>query len=123
MKIKRFKMKPDADISVFPWSKIPKIIHGKVSYVNEDSICGYWDLLCHEISVIIAFSEDLSRWNDFDYVLVLDEEFCQPYGPFYHFMSGEIKEPWNGLKEVIEAYNEFMSSLIFLEEIDDENLS
>ena len=59
------------------------------------------------------------EWNDFDYILVLDEDYGQPYGPFYHFMSGEIKEPWDGLKEVIEAYNEFMSSLIFLEEIND----
>lgn len=118
MKIKRFKMKPDADISVFPWGRISRIIHGKVSYVNENSVCGFWEPLCHEISVNIVFPEDLSEWNDFDYILVLDEDFCQPYGPFYHYMNGEIKEPWDGLKEVIEAYNEFMSSLTFLEEID-----
>ena len=118
MKIKRFKMKPDADISVLPWGRIPKIIYGKVSYVNEDSICGYWDLLCHEISIIIAFPEDFSKWNDIDYVLILDEDFCQPYGPFYHYMEGKIKL-FPVLEEVIQKYNEFMSSLIFLEEIND----
>ena len=100
LKIKRFKMKPDADISVFPWGRIPRIIYGKVSYVNENSVSGFWEPLFQEISVIIAFPENLSEWNDFDYILVLDEDFCQPYG------------------EVIETYNEFVSSLIFLEEIE-----
>lgn len=119
MKIKRFKMKPDADISVFPWGRIQRVINGPVTYVNENSVGGFWEPLFQEISVIIAFPENLSEWNDFDYILVLDEDFGQPYGPFYHFMNGEIEKPWGYLKEVIEAYNEFMSSLIFLEEIDD----
>lgn len=119
LKIKRFKMKPDADISVFPWGRIQRIIHGKVSYVNENSVCGFWEPLCHEISVTIAFPQDLSEWNDFDYILVLDEDYGQPYGPFYHFLEGKIEKPWDGLIDVIEAYNEFMSSLIFLEEIND----
>jgi len=116
MKIKRFKMKPDADISLFPWGRIPRITYGKVSYVNENSVCGFWEPLDHEISVNIAFPEDLSEWNDFDYILVMDEDFGQPYGPFYDFMGGEIKEPWEALKEVIEGYNDFMLSLTFLEE-------
>lgn len=123
MKIKRFKMKPDADISVFPWGRISGIIHGPVKYVNENSVCGFWENLHHDIVVIVAFPKDLSEWNDFDYILVLDDVFAQPYGPFYHFLEGKIQEPWDGLKKVIEAYNEFMSSLIFLEEINVENLS
>ena len=114
MKIKRFKMKPDADISVFPWGRIQRIIDGPVKYVNKNSVCGFWESLCHEISVTIAFPQDLSEWDDFDYILVLDED----YG-----LEGKIEKPWDGLIDVIKAYNEFMSSLTFLEEINDENLS
>lgn len=119
LKIKRFKMKPAADISVFPWGRIQKIINGPINYVNKNSFFGIWEDLCHEISVTIAFPEDLSEWNDIDYILVLDEQFGQPYIPFYYFMTGKIEEPWDKLKEIIEAYNEFMSSLTCLEEIND----
>ena len=117
LKIKRFKIKPDADISVFPFGRVSKIIYGHVKYVNKNSVCGFWELLCHDISVSIAFPEDLRQWNDFDYILVLDENFGQPYTPFYQYMFGEIQEPWPGLIEVINAYNEFMSSFDWLEEI------
>ena len=122
MKIKRFKMKSDADISVFPWGRVKYIEYGQpgaMTFVNENSVCGFWDTLCHGVSINIAFPEDLKEWNDFDYILVLDEDFGQPYGPFYHFMEGKIQEPWPVLIEVINAYNEFMSSFDWLEEIDE----
>ena len=121
LKIKRFKIKPDADISVFPWGKVSKIIYGHVKYINinKDSVCGFWELLCHDITVNIAFPEDLSQWNDFDYILVLDEDFGQPYTPFYRYMFGEIQEPWQGLIDVINAYNELMSSFVWLEEVNE----
>ena len=117
MKIKRFKIKPGVDIFVHPCGRIQRIIYGPVKYVNENSVGGFWESLCHGISVTIAFPQDLSEWDDFDYILVLDEDFGQPYVPFYHFLEGKIEKPWDGLREVIEAYNEFMSSLTFLEEI------
>ena len=122
LKIKRFKLKPNADIFTFPWGRIIGIIRTPVTYVNKDSICGFWDYLVgDDISITIAFPEDFSKWNDFDYVLVLDEAFGQPYGPFYHYMGGKI-ELFPYLENVIEKYNEFMSSMPFLEEIN-ENLS
>ena len=122
MKIKRFKMKPDTDIFQFPWGRVKYIEYGQpgaMTFVNENSVCRFWDTLCHGVSINIAFPEDLKEWNDFDYILVLDEDFGQPYGPFYHFMEGKIQEPWPVLIEVINAYNEFMTSFDWLEEIDE----
>ena len=46
----------------------------------------------YEISFNIAFGEDLSTFNDFDNVLILDEEFGQPYTPFYDYLNGEIED-------------------------------
>ena len=121
MKIKRFKIKPDADIFQFPWGRVQKIIEygqpGAMTFVNENSVCGFWDSLCHGVSINIAFPEDLKEWNDIEYILVLDEEFGQPYIPFYKYMYDGIQEPWQGLIDVINAYNEFMSSFVWLEEI------
>lgn len=36
-----------------------------------------------EISVSIAFFQDISDWDDFHNVLVMDEDWGQPYVPFY----------------------------------------
>ena len=119
LKIKRFKLKSDADIFTFPWGRVIGIIRAPVTYVNEDSICGLWDYLVRDdIAIIIAFPEDFSKWNDIDYVLIMDEAFGQPYRPFYRYLEGKaLAFPY--LENVIEKYNEFMSSMPFLEEIDD----
>lgn len=37
----------------------------------------------HKLSVSICFLPDLDVWDDFNNILVLDEEFGQPYTPFY----------------------------------------
>ena len=64
----------------------------------------------------IAFPEDISKWNDFDYVLVLDEDFGQPYTPFYnHYEDEDDSNYFEFLRNVVEAYNAKMDSLSFLE--------
>ena len=45
----------------------------------------------YETSFNMAFQEDLSKFNDFDNVLVLDEEFGQPYTPFYDYLNGKTE--------------------------------
>lgn len=71
-----------------------------------------------EVSVEIAFPEDLSNWNDADYVLVLDEDFCQPYIPFYDTMEDEdVSFPF--LDEIVSAYNELMEDLDIFQEVSD----
>lgn len=69
-----------------------------------------------EFSINIAFGSDISDWNDFDNVLVLDEDFCQPYTPFYGDDYGKEIKNFPTLESVIQIYNEFMNSLCFLVE-------
>ena len=119
MKIKRFKIKPDTDIFQFPWGRVIYVEYGQpgaMTFVNENSVCGFWDILCHSVSINIAFPEDLKEWNDLDYILVMDDNFCQPYTPFYNYMDKEIPEN-TILEEIVKAYNELMSSFVWLEEI------
>lgn len=128
--VKRFRLKPNADISSVPVTE-------HMGYVHKDFHRGFWTILkivdpetephpyfddeiiytLQSITLNIVFPEDLSKWNDFDYVLVLDDEFGQPYVPFYDYMSGRIKETFPFLEAVIISYNEIMSSLPYLEEI------
>lgn len=70
-----------------------------------------------EFSIDICFKEDISDWNDFDNVLVLDDDFGQPYTPFY--MDNYKKEisDFPCLEYCIEKYNEFMDSFDFLYEV------
>ena len=70
----------------------------------------------YETSFSMAFQDDPSKFNDFDNVLVLDEEFGQPCTPFYGYLNGET-EPFPFLAWVISEYNEWMSSFDFLEEV------
>lgn len=67
-----------------------------------------------EFSIDIAFNDDLTDWNDWDYVLVLDEDFCQPYTPFYGDNFGAEISNFPTLEYCVEKYNEFMDSLPFM---------
>lgn len=76
---------------------------------NAKYIC--FKPLIDEVEVNIAFPEDLSEWNDFDYVLVMDDSFGQPYTPFY----SDKLFPY--VLNVIGHYNKFMNGLSFLEKV------
>lgn len=88
------------------------------SYIAKDVVYMTYRALADSIDVNIGMPEDLSKWNDFDYVLVLDNDFGQPYTPFYNFMNGEIKEKncFPFLRKVIAKYNKVMSSYPVLED-------
>ena len=70
-----------------------------------------------EFSIDICFKEDISDWNDFDNVLVLDEDFGQPYIPFYGENYKKEISSFPCLEYCIEKYNEFMDSFDFLCEV------
>ena len=70
-----------------------------------------------EYSINIAFSNNISEWNDFDNVIILDEEFLQPYTPFYGDNFGKEITDFPALEHVIQNYNEFMISLGIFEEV------
>lgn len=73
-----------------------------------------------QISINVGFPEDISKWNDEEYVLMLDEAFLQPYTPF-HDLKGEGNDTFEPgfqmLNWAIQMYNDFMKTLPFLEVI------
>lgn len=60
------------------------------------------------------FEKGLAEWDDFSFVLVLDDEFGQPYTPFYGKNYKKDIQNFPCLEFVIEKYNEFMDSFDFL---------
>ena len=98
------EIKDELRSKYLPWN-------GQASYIHPDSVHSTFKRLVSTISVNIGFPEDLSTWDSYDHVLVLDEDFVQPYHPFYTSTM-----PSKFLERVITAYNEFMDSLSFLEE-------
>ena len=70
-----------------------------------------------EFSIDICFKPDISDWNDFDNVLVLDEDFLQPYTPFYGNNYKKEVSNFPCLEYCIEKYNKFMDGFDFLCEV------
>lgn len=108
-KIKRFRMKPDAEIPREGMST-------QMQYVNSDATHGFFKMLVDEIELNVTFPANCADWDDFDFVLVIDDDFGQPYYPFYQYLNGKRKS-FPFLDRVVHAYNEFMSSLPYLEEV------
>lgn len=95
------------------------------SWINEKSVlfiskCFILSEYDFEFSIDICFKDDISDWNDFDNVLVLDDDFGQPYTPFYidDNYKKEISD-FPCLEYCIEKYNEVMDSFDFLREVDE----
>lgn len=70
-----------------------------------------------EFTIGIAFGPDIRDWNDVDNVLVLDDDFCQPYIPFYYDNYEKDITGFPTLEYTILKYNEFLGSLDILEEV------
>lgn len=72
---------------------------------------------CGDFIIYIGFPDfekGLVEWDDFDFVLVLDDDFGQPYTPFYGKNYKKDIQDFPCLEFVIEKYNEFMDSFDFL---------
>lgn len=114
MKIDRFKMRPNVSLNNI------KCIREGGSWIHENAI-QFMSIPIHDkyqITLNIGFPEDLSKWDDFNYILVLDEDFGQPYIPFYAYLDGTwLKKTGSVLTQIIQKYNEEMRALPFLEEI------
>lgn len=113
LKIKRFEIDPEkADLI----KSLKKSSH--LTYIHDGALyVAFKNLFSDSISVSLAFPEDYSKWNDFDYILVLDEDFGQPYYPFYCYMNDPYKTRlFPVLRQVVTNYNEFMESQPFLKE-------
>ena len=77
--------------------------------------------LAHKLSVSICFLPNLDVWDDFNNILVLDEEFGQPYTPFYSENYKKDIKYFPVLESCIRQYNDFLDSFDFLEEIKEED--
>ena len=119
MKIKRFKLKDN----ITKDNLIALKFRNGGSWIKKDAelcLSKYFEYKKYdfEYSIGIAFSSNINDWNDFDNVLVLDENYCQPYTPFYGDNYGKDIKDFPVLETVIDNYNKFMSSLNIFEEID-----
>nr|DAN92058.1 MAG TPA: hypothetical protein [Caudoviricetes sp.] len=89
------------------------------SWINHDAAWYVTKSIDHALSVSICFKNDISDWNDFDNVLVLDEEFGQPYMQFYGKQYKKEVNNFPCIERCVEQYNEFMDSFDFLCEVTD----
>lgn len=118
MKIKRFKLKDH----ITKEELVSLGFKSGGSWVKKDaklylSKFFYYRPTKFEYSISIAFGSDINDWNDFDNVLILDEDFCQPYTPFYGDNYGKDIKDFPTLENVIIEYNEFMSGFGIFEEL------
>ena len=92
----------------------------RVTMHDDDASSTWTEKREYEISIIISFdSSDLESWNDFDNVLVLDEDFCQPYTPFYGDNYKKEVSDFPFLEWVISEYNALFDSLPVFEKAPD----
>ena len=110
-KIKRFRLKPGETL----WLLKPESFW---TFVHEDAVKGYFGEIADGITVNVAFPEDLTKWDDYNYILVVDEDSGQPYYPFYNYMEGKEKA-FPFLAEVIKGYNRWMGSKPEFEEVEE----
>lgn len=131
MKIKRYKLKPNItkeqlekyglkDGGSWVFNGCKHYIH---KYFHVKFLCQYSEKKTRkgsfEFDIYIGFNDDISNWNDYDNILIMDEDFCQPYTPFYTDFENDVTD-FPCLEKVIETYNKYMDSLDFLEEITNE---
>ena len=117
MKAKSYKLKytPTEEQLIDAHAKLGGIWINKESalYISKFFELPEYDF---EFSIDICFKDDISDWNDFDNVLVLDDDFGQPYTPFYTNYKKEVSN-FPCLEYCIEKYNKFMSGFDFLWEV------
>lgn len=64
--------------------------------------------LIESIELHITIRTNPMSFNDFEDVLVLDEDFCQPYAPFYGKNYKKLNDDYGYLQKVISRYNQAM---------------
>lgn len=118
MKIKRYKLKRN----ITKDDLIALGFKNGGSWIKKDAelfLCKIFNYrkTHFEYSINIAFASDINNWNDFDNILILDEDFCQPYTPFYGDNYGKDIDNFPTLENVITNYNDLMDSLGIFEEV------
>lgn len=120
MKIKRYKMKPGWRADMIVGSSKCAWHYGGI-YTNSSA---YFHLIKFfykkdidfNFTIEIEFKENTEDWNDLENILVIDDDFCQPYTPFYNNFEIDVIN-FSALEFVIEQYNKLLDSFPFLEEV------
>lgn len=118
-RILRFKLKPG----------LTKEDLIKTGFTQTNDKRGYYFCKCFtnkkikfEMSINIKIPKDMEPWDDVTNVDVLDEDFLQPYTPFYEELKRQSKNEhqpsFYALNWAIDTYNKCMSSLDILEKAD-----
>lgn len=64
--------------------------------------------LCNSIEIHIEINTETMEFDDFNNILVLDDDFCQPYGPFYE----DSDKVFENCAKVRNKYNKVMDELV-----------
>ena len=84
-----------------------------VTYYIHNSV----DAIDGGIEIEIGFPKDIRSWNDDDFVFVLDDEFCQPFTPFYKKLADDsLSYPF--LDSFVKEYNKLMDGIRIFERRD-----
>ena len=118
MKIKRFKLRE----GVTKDELMALGFKPGGSWIKKDAElflgkCFYYKPTNFEYSIDIAFGSNIQDWDDFNNVLVLDDDFGQPYTSFYGKNYGKNVVGFPTLENVIENYNKFLGGLDIFEEM------
>ncbi len=66
--------------------------------------------LYDSIELHITIKTNPIKFDDFEDTLVLDDDFCQPYTPFYGDNYKKDVKDFSFLEKVIDRYNQVMDS-------------
>ena len=112
-----YKMKPGTTISdIEEYAKKEKLVFNNGGkWISKDAEYCLFIVLNNRIDVDIAFPKDLEKWDDYEHVLVMNDDIGQPYGPFYDYLKKTAEEPDPYLQMIIAKYNEIMDGLPFIE--------
>ena len=108
MKINRYKIKFDTTIN--------EILNNGFEYsVNYKCLTKFITLKNSIVLYIRIPLSEIYAFDDINNVDVLDDDFCQPYTPFYNNYDKDINVENKFLIDVVKRYNEEMNKITFLE--------
>ena len=111
MKINRYTLKPNITES----DLLSRGFNKGGSWIYDGCEIYRFIPLNDSIELNIGF-DGSKEWNDIDNILVLDDDFGQPYTPFYRYYDEDIND-YEFLENVVKRYNEVMDNLDFLERV------
>lgn len=120
VKVKRYELNTSATISQLKslgfkegyWEESTK-----ECYVKENWLSKFYSLDAkNDIEMYLSINlKDLANWNDFDNIMVIDDTFGQPYGPFYTYRDGRkilFVNQFPVLERIYTRYEKIMDELV-----------